>query len=81
MVKQITWLIANELVNAIELNDLELKAPTFSPTTSTPRLSRCRSVISYKTDQKPLFSTDIVANAGWCLYIFFHTGLNFNLDP
>ena len=24
----------------------------------------CRSVISYKTDQKPLFSTDTVANAG-----------------
>lgn len=24
----------------------------------------CRSVISYKTDQKPLFSNDIVANAG-----------------
>lgn len=37
----------------------------------SPSLSLCRSVISYKTDQKPLFSTDTVANAGWWLMSFF----------
>lgn len=30
----------------------------------------CRSVISYKADQKPLFSTDIVANSGSLFWVY-----------
>lgn len=43
---------------------LELKAASLA-------LSLCRSVISYKTDQKPLFSNDVVANAGRCRWKTF----------
>lgn len=48
---------------------------------SSLSLPLCRSVISYKTDQKPLFSNDTVANAGCCCLDFFIFSQSFEFSP